>query len=41
MSKNVISNTNKKLLKVIEHGKQQKKDVKERLEQKAKNVGKK
>ena len=41
MSKNVISNTNKKLLRVIEHGKQQKRDVKEKLEQKAKKVANK
>lgn len=33
-----MTNKNKKLLKVIEHGIKQKRDVKEKLEQKAKTI---
>lgn len=41
VSKNVMSNKNKKLLKVIEHGQKQKKDARDRLEQKAKTINRK
>ena len=36
ISKNIITNKNKKLLKVIEHGQNQRKEAREKLEQKAK-----
>jgi hypothetical protein len=36
MSQNIMTNKNKKLLKVIEHGRKEKKDAREKLESKVK-----